>query len=39
MPQEERRKMWASRVGESQYSDRSVSQWCQKRGVKEQQIR
>ncbi|MDP3488335.1 MAG: transposase [Bacillota bacterium] len=38
MPKEERRKIWASRVAEYRSSGQSVSQWCQKHGVKEQQM-
>jgi len=38
MTQEERRKMWASRLAEYRSSDQSVSQWCQQHGVKEQQM-
>ncbi|MBS3938754.1 MAG: hypothetical protein KGZ50_09330 [Peptococcaceae bacterium] len=38
MSQEERRKMWASRVAEYRSIDKSFIQWCQKHGVKEQQI-
>lgn len=38
MTKEELRKVWASRVTEYKSSDQSVSQWCQKHGVKEQQM-